>query len=177
MMMKNQNKMAVMPIPRLVFSMSLPIMVSMLVQSLYNIVDGICAVGTFFQRILQATGRTFLSMMAQIAGAVVNLVLDPVLIFGLFGFPEMGIRGAAIATVLGQWSAAGIGFLLHIVQNREVHFSFRDFRFEKEIVGVIYKVGAPTILMQAMGSIMVADGFLYALYEWKKRGKTICGTM
>lgn len=260
--MNDQNKMAVMPIPKLIFNMSLPIMISMLVQSLYNIVDGIfvakineraltatsiafsaqmlqiavavgtgvgvnavvsrylgaqkfdkvnrtattgllvtvgsslifilwgvlgtkafigcftqdtstlqmgteylricqlfCTgifLGTFFQRILQATGRTFLSMLAQIAGAIVNLVLDPILIFGLFGFPQMGIRGAAIATVCGQWSAAIMGFVLHMVQNKEIHFELKGFQFEKDIVSSIYRVGAPTILMQAMGSIMVA---------------------
>lgn len=112
--------------------------------------------GTFFQRMLQATGRTFLSMLAQLAGAVVNIALDPILIFGLFGFPQLGIRGAAIATVLGQWSAAGIGLVLHLVQNREVHFEWKGFRLEKDIAGAIYRVGAPTILMQAMGSVMVA---------------------
>ena len=106
--------------------------------------------GTFFQRILQATGRTFLSMLAQIAGAIVNLVLDPILIFGLFGFPQMGIRGAAIATVCGQWSAAIMGFVLHMVQNKEIHFELKGFRFEKDIVSSIYRVGAPTILMQEM---------------------------
>ena len=106
--------------------------------------------GTFFQRILQATGRTFLSMLAQIAGAIVNLVLDPILIFGLFGFPQMGIRGAAIATVCGQWSAAIMGFVLHMVQNKEIHFELKGFQFEKDIVSSIYRVGAPTILMQEM---------------------------
>lgn len=112
--------------------------------------------GTLTQRLLQATGRTFLSMLAQIFGALVNLVLDPIIIFGLFGFPAMGIRGAAIATVLGQWVAAVIGLILNHVQNKEIHFTFRNFRLHKESVLAIYKVGAPTILTQAFGSIMVA---------------------
>lgn len=257
-----ENKMGVMPINQLVISMSLPIMISMLVQSLYNIVDSIfvakisedaltatsiaysaqmlqiavavgtgvgvnalisrrlgakrfeeanmaattglfltivsslvfvlwgifgteafirqfstdanivslgtaylriCQIfssgiflGTLTQRLLQATGRTFSSMLAQLAGAVVNLVLDPIMIFGLLGCPKMGIAGAAIATVTGQWTAAVIGLLLNYVQNKEIHFVFRGFRLQRENVLAIYKVGAPTILTQAFGSIMVA---------------------
>ncbi|MDD7388514.1 MAG: MATE family efflux transporter [Lachnospiraceae bacterium] len=260
--MAKENKMGVMPVPRLVITMSFPIMVSMLVQSLYNIVDSIfvariseealtatsiaysaqmlqiavavgtgvganalisrclgakqfdraneaattgllltvlsslifvlwgifgtevfvrrfssgetitalgtsylhiCQVystglflGTFFQRLLQATGRTFSSMLAQITGAVVNIVLDPIMIFGLFGCPEMGITGAAIATVTGQWAAAAIGLILNIVQNKEIHFVFRNLRFRRESVLAIYRVGAPTIITQACGSLMMA---------------------
>lgn len=258
-----ENKMGIMPVPKLVITMSFPIMVSMLVQSLYNIVDSIfvakisedaltatsiaysaqilqiavavgtgvgvnalvsrrlgakrfneadevattglvltvlsslifvlwgifatepfirrfstdegiismgteylriCQIystgiflGTLTQRLLQATGRTFSSMMAQLAGAVVNIILDPILIFGLLGCPKMGIRGAAIATVIGQWSAAIIGLILNRVQNKEIHFVFRGFRLKKKNVFEIYKVGAPTILTQAFGSIMVAS--------------------
>lgn len=256
-----ENKMGIMPVPKLVITMSLPIMISMLVQSLYNIVDSIfvakisedaltatsiaysaqilqiavavgtgvgvnalisrrlgakkyeeaneaattgliltvasslffvlwgifgteifirqfsadenivsmgttylriCQIfstgiflGTLMQRLLQATGRTFSSMLAQLAGAVVNLILDPIMIFGLLGCPEMGIAGAAIATVIGQWAAAVIGLILNFVQNKEVRFAIHRFRLKKENVISIYKVGAPTILTQAMGSIMV----------------------
>lgn len=259
---QKENKMGIMPISRLVITMSFPIMISMLVQSLYNIVDSIfvakisedaltatslaysaqilqiavavgtgvgvnalisrrlgakkfeeaneaattglvltlasslifvlwgifgteifirqfstdenivalgttylriCQVfssgiflGTLTQRLLQATGRTFSSMLAQLAGAVVNIILDPIMIFGLLGCPEMGIAGAATATVIGQWAAAVIGLILNYVQNKEIHFVFRNFRMKKESVTAIYKVGAPTILTQAMGSIMVA---------------------
>jgi putative MATE family efflux protein len=259
--MNKENKMGVMPIPKLVATMSLPIMISMLVQSMYNIVDSIFVakinehaltatsiaysaqmlqiavavgtgvgvnalvsrslgakkfdrvdeaattglyltlisslvfvlwgvfgteafislftdeeaiiaygtdylkicqlfssglfIGTLTQRLLQATGRTFSSMMAQMAGALVNLILDPLLIFGLGFFPEMGIKGAAIATVLGQWTSAVIGLILNYVQNKEVHFVFKGYRMNKESVKMIYKVGAPTILMQSFGSIMV----------------------
>lgn len=260
--MKKENKMGIMPIKKLVVTMSLPIMVSMLVQSLYNIVDSIfvakisenaltatsiaysaqilqiavavgtgvgvnalvskmlgakkfdrvneaattglvltilsslifvlwgifgtkifiqqftedpeiiqlgttylqiCQIfstgiflGTLTQRLLQATGRTFSSMLAQMFGAIVNLVLDPIMIFGMFGCPQMGIAGAAIATVIGQWSAAMIGFILNYVQNKEVHFVFRNYHLHKESIIAIYKVGAPTILTQAFGSLMVA---------------------
>jgi putative MATE family efflux protein len=259
--MNKENKMGVMPIPKLVATMSLPIMISMLVQSMYNIVDSIFVakinehaltatsiaysaqmlqiavavgtgvgvnalvsrslgakkfdrvdeaattglyltlisslvfvlwgvfgteafislftdeeaiiaygtdylkicqlfssglfIGTLTQRLLQATGRTFSSMMAQMVGALVNLILDPLLIFGLGFFPEMGIKGAAIATVLGQWTSAVIGLILNYVQNKEVHFVFKGYRMNKESVKMIYKVGAPTILMQSFGSIMV----------------------
>lgn len=260
--MQKENKMGTWPIPRLVLSMSFPIMVSMLVQSLYNIVDSIFVarisenaltatslaysaqmlqiavavgtgvgvnalvsrhlgakkydkvneaattglfltvlsslifilwglfgtrpfirlfttdeeiiqmgstylficqlfstgifLGTLTQRLLQATGRTFFSMLAQMAGAVVNIILDPLLIFGPGFFPELGIAGAAIATVIGQWSAAGIGLILNYVQNKEVHFVFRHFRFHKDTIAAIYKVGAPTILTQAIGSVMLS---------------------
>lgn len=259
--MEKENKMGTMQIPKLVITMSLPIMVSMLVQSLYNIVDSIFVsrisedaltatsiaysaqmlqiavavgtgvgvnalvsrylgakkyenvneaattglfltllssiifilwgifgteafirlfakkpdiiesgttylricqlfstgifLGTFTQRLLQATGRTFSSMMAQMAGAVVNIILDPLLIFGIGFFPNMGIAGAAIATVIGQWTSAVIGLILNAVQNKEIHFVFRNYHMQKESVYLIYKVGLPTILMQAFGSIMV----------------------
>lgn len=260
--MQKENKMGVMPIPKLVITMSLPIMVSMLVQSLYNIVDSIFVarideaaltatsiaysaqmlqiavavgtgvgvnalvsrqlgakeydkanatatlglflsilsslifvvwgifgtevfircfsideniisygisylkicqlfsigifLGTLTQRLLQATGRTLSSMFAQMAGAVVNIVLDPILIFGYCGAPELGIAGAAIATVIGQWMAAIIGLVLNHVQNMEIHFVWKEFHFQKGDLIAIYKVGAPTILTQAFGSLMVA---------------------
>lgn len=260
--MQKENKMGIMPIPKLVITMSLPIMISMLVQSLYNIVDsifvaqideaaltatsiaysaqmlqiavavgtgvGVNAVvsrqlgarnydkanetstlglylsilssfifvvwgifgteafircfstdeniisygisylkicqlfstgiflGTLTQRLLQATGRTLSSMFAQMAGAVVNIVLDPILIFGYLGAPKLGITGAAVATVIGQWTAALIGFILNYVQNKEIHFVWKCVRFQKKDLIAIYKVGAPTILTQAFGSIMVA---------------------
>lgn len=260
--MRKENKMGTMPIPKLVITMSLPIMVSMLVQSLYNIVDSvfvakisenaltatsiaysaqmlqiavavgtgvgvnalvsrylgakkfdqaneaattglvltvlsslvflvwgifgtrsfiglftddpdileagttylrICQLfsagiflGTLTQRLLQATGRTFSSMLAKMAGAVVNIILDPLMTFGIGFFPEMGIAGAAIATVIGQWTAAVMGLILNYVQNKEIHFVFCHFHMCKDNIRLIYKVGAPTIVMQAFGSIMVA---------------------
>jgi putative MATE family efflux protein len=260
--MEKENKMGVMPVKKLVVTMSLPIMISMLVQSMYNIVDSvfvaklgessltatsiaysaqilqiavavgtgvgvnalvsrclgakkfteaneaattglflevlsslvfiiwgifgteafiriftsdskiiedgtaylrICQLfstgiflGTFTQSLLQSTGRTFSSMLAQIAGALVNLILDPLLIFGVWLFPEMGITGAAVATVIGQWSAAVIGLVLNYVQNKEVHFIFKGFRFKRENLKLVYKVGAPTIIMQSFGSVMLS---------------------
>ena len=112
--------------------------------------------GTFTQRLLQSTGRTFSSMLAQMAGAVANLILDPIMIFGLLGCPAMGIGGAAIATAIGQWISAMAGLVLNAVQNKEVRFAFRSFRLRREVVLAIYRVGAPTILTQAFGSAMIA---------------------
>ncbi len=258
-----ENKMAVMPMGRLIADMSLPLMVSLLVQSLYNIVDGIfvarlseqaltatslaypiqllmiaasvgtgvgvnslisrqlgagnheeacraattgmvvsvalaavftvlgitCAdflahafssdaetaelcsrylgicmtfclgifVETLSQRLLQATGNTLLSMVSLVVGAGTNIVLDPILIFGMFGFPELGIRGAAIATVLGQWLGAAVALLLNKFRNPEIHFAVRGWRLKGAEVWKIYQVGIPTIVMQTMGSIMLAS--------------------
>lgn len=114
--------------------------------------------GTFleimFQRFLQASGRTMYSMLSLVVGAVTNIILDPVLIFGCWGFPAMGIRGAAIATVIGQWLGALTAIVLNILFNPDVKVNFRRFRLQKSTVLAIYKVGFPTILMQAMGSVM-----------------------
>lgn len=260
--MINENKMGVMPIPRLAADMSLPLMLSLLIQSLYNIVDGVfvsrlsedaltatslafpiqmlmiaigvgtgvgvnallsrtigekkreeaghiaatgaflaiatslvfvllgflgagrlarlfspdeeiavlcqqylfvCMVfcsGTFLetmcQRFLQAAGNTFFSMISLVVGAVTNLILDPILIFGLFCLPRLGIRGAAIATVIGQWLGALTAFLLNQLKNEEVPLSFRGYRPDVGTIRRIYKVGLPTIIMQALGSIMVS---------------------
>ena len=253
----HENKMGVMPVPKLVITMALPLMLSLLVQSLDNIVDGIfvgriseeavtatsladpvqllmvavsvgtgvgvnavasrmigakryedagktataglvlslistaafilfgiflvplylrtcngsentiamcgsylriCTIfslGIFLetlgQRLLQAVGNTTLSMVSLIAGALTNIILDPVLIFG-FG---LGIEGAAIATVIGQWVGAAVSLGLNAAANREIKFIFKNFRLSKEIVRPIYQVGLPTILTQAMSAIML----------------------
>lgn len=255
-----ENKMGVMPVDRLLISMSLPMMISMLVQALYNIVDSIfvsrideyalravslsfpiqslmiavsvgTAVGvnaflsktlgekdfakansiavngifielisfflfamigifasraffasqttiqevqdygtiylticctasigifmqTTFERLLQSTGKTFYAMITQGVGAVINLILDPVLIFGLFGCPKMGVAGAALATVAGQIVAAAMAILFNLKKNKELQLSFRGFRPDGRLIGQIYKVGVPSIVMQAIGSIM-----------------------
>lgn len=261
-MEKNQNKMGWMPMPKLVISMSLPLMFSLLIQSLYNIVDSIfvarlsqdaltatslafplqllmiavavgtsvginsllsksigaknyeltgniattgvllavigtlifillglacvgrfvgmftqdakigdacgkylsicmvfCAgtfIGTMFQRFLQSVGNTFGSMLTLVAGAVTNLILDPLLIFGLCGLPAMGIEGAAIATVIGQWVSAITAVVLNKLQNPLVQPKLKGFRLEKQILADIYRVGLPTIITQALGSLMVS---------------------
>ncbi|MDE6699716.1 MAG: MATE family efflux transporter [Acetatifactor sp.] len=257
---KRENKMGVMPINTLLITMSLPMMISMLVQALYNIVDSIfvsqineyalravslafpvqslmiaVAVGTAvginaflsktlgeknfekanviavngvflaavsfvvfvlvgifvsapffasqttieqvreygvtylticctmsigifmqttFERLLQATGKTFYTMITQGTGAVINLILDPILIFGKFGLPEMGVAGAALATVLGQMVAALMAVFFNIKCNKEIKLSFRGFRPDLKLIGQIYKVGAPSIVVQSVASVM-----------------------
>lgn len=256
-----ENKMGVMPVGKLVFNMSLPIMVSMLVQALYNVVDsrfvaqvsenalsavslafpiqnlmiavgvgtgvginallsralgeknpervakvahngvflalfswllfvliGLLAVPAFFlsqtdvtdivdmgvdyltvcccasfgaffaitfERLLQSTGRTLFTMFTQGLGAIVNIILDPILIFGLLGAPAMGVTGAAVATVIGQSCGMLLSLLFCLKKNPEVPLRFRGFRPDGAVIRDIYVVAVPSIIMQAIGSIMV----------------------
>ena len=117
-----------------------------------------CSVGIFmqfcFEKLLQSTGRTKLSMITQIIGAVTNIILDPILIFGLLGAPKMGVAGAAVATVAGQILAAFVALLMNVKRNPEIHFRRKLLRFDKEIAAEIYRVGLPSIIMQSIGSIM-----------------------
>ncbi len=260
--MNNENKMGVMPVNKLLINVSLPMMISMLVQALYNIVDSIfvakisedaltavslafpiqtlliavgggtgvgmnallskclgekkqdkanrvamngiflaimsflafvliglfavrpffasqvadvnsdiyaygveylsiiciCSFGIMgqfvFERLLQATGKTFYTMISQGAGAIINIVLDPILIFGYFGMPELGVAGAAIATVIGQIASACIGFYFNIKKNHEIQLSVKNFKPDLKIIGRVYAVGIPSIIMQSIGSIM-----------------------
>ncbi len=258
-----ENKMGVMPVNRLVWSMSFPMMVSMLVQALYNIVDSVfvarvsedaltavslafplqtlsIAVGAgtgvginailskslgeknfkkandvalnggflyivsyllflilgfvvvkpfyasqlkggspaifdmgvqylsivmifslgifgqfFFERLLISTGKTIFSMISQLAGAITNIILDPILIFGMLGLPRMGVAGAAVATVVGQCVAAIVAFVCNAKFNHEINLSLKGFRLSKTLIGNIYMVGIPSIIMQSIGSVMV----------------------
>ncbi|MDO5422287.1 MAG: MATE family efflux transporter [Eubacteriales bacterium] len=109
---------------------------------------------TYGQRLLQAVGDTVLSMVSLIIGAVLNVILDPIMIFGLLGCPQMGIRGAAIATVIGQMAGAVAALLFNRLKNPVIHVRFKGYRFLWEDVADIYRVGLPTILMQAIGSFM-----------------------
>lgn len=255
-----ENKMGVLPVPKLLFQMSLPMILSMLVQALYNIVDSIfvaqinenaltavslvfpvqnlliaIAVGTgvgvnsvlsrslgakefrtanacaqhgiflafisgilfaiagnllavpffniqtsdvqikeygvtymtiistlcvavylqvMFERLLQSTGRTFFTMISQGVGAIINIIMDPILIFGLLGFPKLGVAGAAIATVFGQACACVLGLFFNIKVNKDISIDMRHFRPDKKIIASIYEVGIPSIVMQAIGSLM-----------------------
>lgn len=117
-----------------------------------------CSIGIFmqfcFERLLQSTGRTRLSMVTQIIGAVTNIILDPILIFGLLGAPKMGIAGAAIATVIGQMLAAFVAVLMNLKKNPEIHLNMKLIRFDKAVVVEIYRVSLPSIIMQSIGSVM-----------------------
>ena len=258
--MTKENKMGVMPVNKLLVSMSLPMMISMLVQALYNIVDSIfvsrinenaltavslafplqtlmialgagtgvginallskslgekdyekanksaangvflaavnyvifllvgifvtgpfylsqtkdaqileygkqyltivccCSFGMYtqfvFERLLQSTGKTFYTMITQGVGAIINIILDPIFIFGYFGIPRMGVAGAAIATVIGQIIAGIIAFIINEKKNTEIRVQFRGFRPDLTIIKQIYQVGIPSIIMQAIGSVM-----------------------
>lgn len=255
-----ENKMGIMPVPRLLISMSLPMMLSMLVQALYNIVDSmfvaklsedaltavslafpiqtlmiavasgtgvginallsrnlgekdyngannaarnglflavvscivfavlggfgsrfffamqtdnsdileygtqylriitVCCAGIFlqitFERLLQSTGKTIYNMITQGTGAIINIILDPIMIFGLFGFPRLEVAGAAIATITGQVVAVILSFLFNIFGNKEINISLRHFKPHGRTIAIIYKVGVPSIIMQAIGSVM-----------------------
>lgn len=107
-----------------------------------------------FERIMQSTGRTLYSMITQGTGAIVNIILDPIMIFGLFGFPALGIRGAAIATVCGQIVAMVIAIILNHTKNTDVTLSLRTFRPNPWIIKRIYAVGIPSIIMQSIASFM-----------------------
>lgn len=257
---QKENKMGVMPVGKLLFTMSLPIMISMLVQALYNVVDSMfvarvsenaltalsiafpiqnlmiavsvglgvglnavvsralgakdtkgvnCAatngimlmficgllfmlggatlvrpyfemqtdieeivtsgidytsivmmgsMGVFmqilFERLLQSTGRTMLTMFSQGVGAIINIIFDPIFIFGYFGFPKMGVAGAAYATILGQWVAALLGLILNIRKNPEVSISMKGFKPHGATIRLILSIGIPSVVMQSIGSVM-----------------------
>lgn len=258
--MKKENKMGVMPVNQLLISMSLPMMISMLVQALYNIVDSVfvsridenaltavslafpiqtlmialgsgtgvginallskslgeknfnkanktavngiflswvsyvvfllvgifltgpfylsqtkdaqiieygkqyltiiccCSFGMYTQfvseRLLQSTGKTFYTMITQGTGAIINIILDPIFIFGYFGVPRMGVAGAAIATVIGQIVAGIAAMIINVKKNTEIRIQFRGFKPDMHIIAQIYRVGIPSIIMQAIGSVM-----------------------
>lgn len=109
---------------------------------------------TYGQRLLQAVGDTLLSMLSLIIGAILNIILDPIMIFGLFGCPAMGIRGAAIATVIGQIAGAVSALLFNRFKNPIIHVRLKNYHFSWKDVADIYRVGLPTIIMQAIGSVM-----------------------
>ncbi len=260
-MQREENKMGVQPVKKLIISMSLPMMVSMLVQALYNVVDSIyvarlstealtsvsiafplqnlmiavgsgtgvginallsrslgekkfensdaaantgilltmanfvvffligifvtgpfvhtqtqtpvlinystaylrivccMSLGLFFQltfeRLLQSTGKTIYSMISQATGAIVNIILDPIMIFGLLGCPKFGVAGAAYATVIGQTIAALLGGYLNLKKNTEITFSIKKILSPRsDVIRQIYFVGVPSILMMSIGSVM-----------------------
>lgn len=118
----------------------------------------VCSIGIFqqtiFERLLQSTGKTFYTMITQGIGAITNLILDPIMIFGYFGFPRMEAAGAAVATVSGQIVAAVMAIIFHFRFNKEVRLKFKGFKPSLSMIGQIYAVGAPSIVVQAIGSVM-----------------------
>lgn len=115
-------------------------------------------VGSFsqilFERFLQASGRTFYSMITQMTGAIINIILDPIFIHGRFGVPAMGVAGAAIATVIGQWIAAGLAIYFNVRYNPDVQLGVKYIRPRMETVRPILNVGIPSFVMNSIGSLM-----------------------
>lgn len=124
----------------------------------YISVTTIFSFGIFIQvtaeRLLQATGKSIYSMVTQLSGAITNIVLDPILIFGYFGLPEMGIKGAAVATVVGQAVSATVGIVLNLTINREIQFRLKNFIPKLRMIYEMLTISIPAILMQAISSVM-----------------------
>ncbi len=118
----------------------------------------VCSFGLYaqliFEKLLQSTGKTLYSMITQAVGAVTNIILDPILIFGLLGMPKLGVAGAAVATVIGQIVGGTLGLIFNIKVNKEITLSVKGFKPDGTTIGNIYKVGVPSIIMQAIGSVM-----------------------
>ena len=127
-----------------------------------------------FERLLQSTGRTTLAMVTQLTGALINIVMDPILIFGYFGFPRLEVAGAAIATVLGQIVAACFAIFMNLKFNRDVHIRPREIRWNGAIAREIYRVGFPTIVMQSIGSVRVF-GMNKILFGFTKTATAVFG--
>lgn len=106
------------------------------------------------ERLLQSTGRTDLAMIPQFCGAAANIILDPILIFGLLGFPRLEVKGAAIATITGEIIAGIIAYALNVTKNKEIHILPEKIRFHAETAREILRIGFPTVIMQAVGSFM-----------------------
>jgi putative MATE family efflux protein len=124
----------------------------------YSMIVVGCSIGLFcqflFERLLQATGRTLFTMVTQGLGAIINIILDPIFIFDLCGFPKMGVAGAALATITGQIIACLLALFFNLKFNHDIHFKFKRFRPNAHIVKQIYSVGIPSIIMQSIGSVM-----------------------
>lgn len=125
----------------------------------YLYIVTIFSIGIFFQtlaeKLLQATSLTKFTMITQMSGAILNIILDPILIFGLFGFPRLEVKGAAIATVIGQVFGALVGFYFNKTKNHDIKFTSKKFKFHGDIVKQIFWIGLPTIVMNTIGSLVV----------------------
>ena len=118
----------------------------------------ICSVGivffSVFEKLLQASGLSVQSTIAQISGAVINIILDPIMIYGLFGFPKLGVSGAALATVIGQIASFLIALIFHLKFNKAVKNGLRYIKPNGTIIRLIYRIGLPAIIAQALMSVM-----------------------
>lgn len=121
----------------------------------------VCSVFSFalfgqitFERLLQSTGKTFYTMITQALGAIINIILDPIMIFGYFGCPKMGVTGAAVATVIGQTMAMLLAIYFNLTKNHEISLAFKKFKPDMAIIKKIYAVGLPSIIMISIGSVM-----------------------
>ena len=144
----------------------------------YMQIVGILSIGMFFQvmmeKLLQSTGKTNLSMITQIVGAVINMVMDPVLIFGLGFFPELGIAGAAIATIFGQTVGGLLALYFNKTKNKELVISFKKYPLRMKNVKKIYGIGLPSIIMQSIGSVMTF-GFNKILINFSATATAVFG--
>ena len=124
----------------------------------YISIISVGAIGVFIQvvceRLLQSTGKSIYSMIVQLSGAIINIILDPILIFGLCGAPKLGVAGAAIATVIGQWCAAAIGIFLNLKFNPEIKLSIKNILPKFKLLREMLSIGIPAVFMQAISSVM-----------------------
>lgn len=113
-----------------------------------------CFLQCMLEKLLTSTGRSFYAMITQMSGAITNIILDPIMIFGLFGFPRMEAAGAAVATVVGQFVGCSLALYFNLKVNKELHFRFKGFRPDGHTIKRIYSISLPTIVMQSIGSVM-----------------------
>ena len=125
---------------------------------MYTYVCVFLCFGCFFhiliEKVFQSMGKMIFPMAIQAAGAITNIILDPIMIFGLFGFPRMEVAGAALATITGQVVAVSMSFYFNATRNKEINISLKGFRPHAKTIAIIYEVGIPSIIMQAIGSVM-----------------------
>ena len=126
------------------------------------------------EKLLQASGRTVYTLFTQGIGAVVNIILDPFFIFGWWGFPQMGIAGAAVATVIGQWVAAILAVIFNLFCNPDVHLAVRYLKPDRQVIKPILAVGLPSVIMMAIGSVM-NFGMNQIFQSFKNYGETATG--
>ena len=144
----------------------------------YTTICCVCTLGIFVEvlgeKLLQASGRTIYTLFTQGTGAVVNIILDPILIFGWFGMPRMGMAGAAVATVIGQWVAAIMAVIFNLKCNPDVKFGLKYLKPKADVIGMILAVGVPSIVMMAIGSVM-NFGMNQIFQSFKSYGETATG--